>query len=583
MPNARRCLGFLIGLLAPCLSASLAAERPNVLLIMTDDQGWGDLGCHGNEWVETPVIDALAARSVRFDRFFVSPVCAPTRAALLTGRHELRTGVSGVTKRLEVMRADEVTMAEAFRSAGYRTGAFGKWHNGEQYPNDPAGQGFETFLGFLGGQTNDYFDPVLVDVDGQSVPTEGYITDILTDAAIDFLGADADRPFFCYVPFNAIHTPWQVPDRYFEKYAARGLDPATACAYGMVENIDENVGRLLVALEESGRGGQTIVIFLTDNGPNGPRFNGGMRGIKASVHEGGVRVPCFVSWPGQLEPRLVAPIAAHLDLLPTLLELCSIPMPATEPLDGRSLVPLLRGESEGWPDRILFTTMGHPRNGRGSVRTDRYRFVREKGEEMLFDMVADPGQARDLAADRPEVRDRLSTALDAFLAEVRPSVAEVPPIPVGHAEAPRVRLSAPESIPADGLRFANTSGYAEDWLIDWDDPSETIAWDLEVVRAGRFAVDLIYACPEDSIGSRVRLSAGSDRLEFTIDRPFDEGTHPRPERQPAAEPRLARTFTTCEVGVIGLPEGQVRLTLQPLAIPGPIVCELNGIRLRRVR
>ncbi len=557
--------------------------RPNVLLIMTDDQGWGDLARNGNEALETPVIDALASRSVRFDRFYVSPVCAPTRSALLTGRYPMRTGVWGVSWRHEVMRADEVTLAEAFRAAGYATACLGKWHNGVQYPNNPQGQGFGEFFGFLGGQTNDYFDTIL-EHNGREVRTEGYITDVLTDAALRFIDTNSDRPFLCYLPYNVVHTPWMVPDRYFDTDAARGLDPATACAYGMIANLDENIGRLLAKLEERDLSRRTIVVFLTDNGPNGRRYNGGMRGTKASVHEGGVRVPCFISWPGQLPPHDVRQVAAHIDLFPTLVDLCGIPMPRTKPLDGSSLVPLLRGEATEWPDRAIITVQAGRQAGnlKGAVRTNRHRFVREKGDAMLFDMVADPAQKRDVAADHPEVVDHLASILDGFLAEVRPASMGTPPIPVGFEEAPRVVLPTTEAELSGELAYANVSGYSEDWVVGWDAEDETIAWDLDVVRAGRFEVEMLYACPPEAIGSKVRLEVGSSLLDFAIERAFDEGTFERPERQKADEPRLDRVFDARPVGTIALPEGRVRLTLRALAIPGPIVCELDGLRLRRV-
>ncbi|MCA9051143.1 MAG: arylsulfatase, partial [Planctomycetaceae bacterium] len=341
--------------------------QPNVVVILTDDQGWGDVSCHGNPQIQTPHMDALAAEGAWFDRFFVSPVCAPTRASLLSGRFDVRTGVSGVTGRLEVMRSDEVTIAELFRDAGYRTGCFGKWHNGEQFPNNPAGQGFEEFFGFCGGHWNNYFDSTL-EHNGRPVKTTGYITDVLTDAAIRFVTGDPGRPFFCYVPFNAPHTPWQVPDEWFDKCADRTSDRATQCAYAMVENIDHNVGRLLDALGEQRH--NTIVVFLTDNGPNGQRYNGDLRGIKGSVHEGGVRVPLFISWPGKIAPRKIDRIAAHVDLLPTLAELCGVAVESTKPLDGRSLVPLLNGTTTAndWPDRSLFTLYGGTvRQRRGAV------------------------------------------------------------------------------------------------------------------------------------------------------------------------------------------------------------------------
>ena len=317
---------------------------------MTDDQGWGDVRSHGNPLLDTPVMDALARESARFENFYVSPVCAPTRASLLTGRYSLRTGTQWVTYGLETMRPEEVTLAEIFRDAGYATGLFGKWHNGSHYPSDPIGQGFQTFVGFAAGHWNNYIDAPLV-ANGRTIQTEGFITDVLTDSALAFIDRHRAEPFFAYVPYNAPHSPFQVPDRYFDAYTARGLDAKSAAVYGMVENLDDNLGRLLDRLDALGLTDDTIVVFLTDNGPNGERFNGHMRGIKASVHEGGSRVPLFVRWPGHIDPASgVREIAAHIDLLPTLAELAGIALPDGLALDGVSLANALLGRSPG-PDR----------------------------------------------------------------------------------------------------------------------------------------------------------------------------------------------------------------------------------------
>ena len=264
------------------IGKSDAAEKPNIVLIMTDDQGYGDLGFHGNEKIDTPVLDRLAQESVRFDRFFVCPYCTPTRAALMTGRYPLRTGAASVTRGLETVRSEEVTIAEVLRAVGYATGCFGKWHIGEHYPNHPNGQGFEEFFGMPQGHWDNYFDPKL-EHNGRTVQTRGFITDVISDYAVRFIEEQRDRPFLCYVSYNAPHTPHQVPDRYFDKYTARGLDSRTAAIYGMVENIDENVGRLLESLDELRLADRTIVLFLSDNGAEGPegsRYNAGMRGMK---------------------------------------------------------------------------------------------------------------------------------------------------------------------------------------------------------------------------------------------------------------------------------------------------------------
>ncbi len=314
---------------APFARAAESMRRPNILVILTDDQGWGDIHSHGNDTIVTPVLDRLASEGARFDRFYVSPVCAPTRAAFLTGRYYLRTGVDGVTHREEVMRSEERTLAEILKDAGYATGCFGKWHNGAQYPHHPNGQGFDEFFGFCAGHWNNYFDTTL-ERNGRPVETEGYINDVVTDAALDFIDAHADAPFFCYVPYNTPHSPFQVPDRYFDPFKEQGLDDTLACVYGMIKSIDDNVGRLLDRLESHGLADDTIVVFFGDNGPNTERYNGGMLGRKGSVHEGGVRNALFMRWPGHIPAGTeVKPIAAAIDLLPTLAELADVPVRST--------------------------------------------------------------------------------------------------------------------------------------------------------------------------------------------------------------------------------------------------------------
>lgn len=384
---------------------AVAADRPNVVLIMTDDQGFGDIRSHENPNINTPVLDKLAADGARFERFFVSPVCAPTRASLLTGRYHLRTGTHGVTRGEENMRSEEVTVAEAFKAAGYATGCFGKWHNGRHYPMHPNGQGFDAFIGFCAGHWNNYFSTQL-EHNGKPFTSDGYIADVLTNYAMSFIDKHRSEPFFCYVPYNTPHSPWQVPDEYYDRYKGKGLDEKAHCAYAMCENIDHNVGRLLKKLDDLKLADNTIVLFLTDNGPNSNRYNGGMKGRKGSAHEGGVRVPLFVRWPKAIKPgTIIKENAMHIDLFPTLVELCDIPMPKTQPQDGISLKPLLLKDPDYTPvDRSLFTF--RTRGGTvkyGAVRTNRWRAVKYNKWE-LYDMQADPGQEKNIARqDRKSV------------------------------------------------------------------------------------------------------------------------------------------------------------------------------------
>ena len=319
--------------------------RPNVLIIITDDQGHGDFGIHGNPVLKTPNLDRLARSGVQLTNFYVSPVCAPTRSSLLTGRYNYRTGVVDTFQGRAMMRTEEVTLAERLGSAGYRTGIFGKWHLGDNAPMRPIDQGFRESLVLKGGgigQASDppggthYFDPILQH-NGKPETRKGYCSDIFTTAAIEFMTAERDRPFFTYLAFNCPHTPLEVPESDHAKYAdadlsnsrfplveaGRSSSPTshdeTARVYGMIANIDDNLGRLFQRMEQTGLASNTLVIFLTDNGPQQVRYVSGLRGRKGTVYDGGIRVPCFLRWPGVLKPgEQIDRIAAHIDLTPTV-------------------------------------------------------------------------------------------------------------------------------------------------------------------------------------------------------------------------------------------------------------------------
>jgi len=530
------------------------------------------------------VLDRLAADGVRFDRFYVSPVCAPTRASLLVGRYHLRTGVSWVTRGLETMRSAEVTLAEALKQAGYATGCFGKWHNGAHYPYHPKGRGFDEFLGFCAGHWNNYFNTQL-DHNGKPIKTDGYITDVLTEAAIAFIEERRERPFFCYIPYNAPHGPFQVPERYFSKYKKRGFDDKNACVYGMIENIDDNVGRILRKLEELKLTEHTIVIFLTDNGPNGRRYNGGMRGTKGSVHEGGVRVPLFIRWPGHLEAgTTVREIAAHIDLLPTLMELCGVPMPETLPLDGVSLVPLLKGDAAGWTDRMIFTHQsrrGKAELAPGAVRTQRYRLVTYGKRYELYDMIADPGQTKDIAGQRPLVAKKLRTAYEAWFKDVTKSGIERLPIPLGYAQGNPVELPAPECYFQGNIAFKGRAGWANDWITNWRSTDDYVWWEIDVVRPGRYEVTLMYVCPKGDVGSKVRVEVGGKSVEGAIRRAHDPEPIPSPDRVRRGEV-YEKVWAALTLGAVRLNTGRTRLVVRAVTKPGKAVMDLKAIRLMRL-
>jgi len=568
-------------------------NRPNVVLIITDDQGWGDIHSHENDQIDTPVLDRLAADGARFDRFFVSPLCAPTRASLLTGRYYLRTGTHGVTRGYENMRSEEVTIAEALQQAGYVTGCFGKWHNGAHYPYNPNGQGFDEFLGFCGGHWNNYFDTTL-ERNGQPVKTKGYISDVLTDAAIEFIEKNTpdrvgDKPFFCYVPYNAPHGPFQVPDKYFDKYKARGLDDQLACIYAMCENLDDNIGRILKRLDELGASSNTIVLFLTDNGPNSDRYNGGMKGRKGSVHEGGVRVPLFIRWPGHIKPgTIITQIADHTDLFPTLLELCGVPMPKTLPQDGVSLVPLLKGETASWPDRMIFSfraPQGQTHNITGSVRTQRWRAVEAGKSWELYDMQADPGQKDDVSKKYPEVVKKLIAAYEVAVKDVTKAGFEPLSIHIGYPQWPVVVFPGHEAFlqpsAGEGISYKGRAGWANDWITNWTSTEAYPWWPVEVVRPGRFEVTLMYTCPQQNLGAKVRVEIGGASLEGVVSKAHDPDPIPSPDRVPRGEV-YEKIWAPLILGSVELAKGRTRLAVKAVEIPGQQAFDLKAVQLRRI-
>ena len=512
-----RRLGLTLTFALAAISASEAApaRRPNVLLIMTDDQGYGDLGFHGNPQIKTPRLDALARESVRFRTFYVSPVCSPTRSSLMTGRYTYRTGIVDTFRGRSMMHPDEVTIAEMLGSGGYRTGIFGKWHLGDNAPLRPIDQGFHESLVHRGGGIgqpsdppgNSYFDPILMH-NGEETKTQGYCSNVYTDAAIRFIEDNASKPFFAYLAFNAPHTPLQVPEDDLKPYLGltpyRGepgvghplpavVDPdITARIYAMVSNIDSNIGRVLDRLDSLGLARDTIVIFLTDNGPQQPRYKAGLRDRKGSVHEGGIRVPCFVRWPGKLEPgRVVEKIAAHVDLTPTLLAACGVDKPESVAFDGRNILPLLEGKADDRPDRTLYFQWHRgdvPELHRAfAARSDRYKLVQPLGVEpvplpqplhyQLFDMQADPLEQEDIADANPEVVAKMLEGYEAWFRDVAST---------RNFAHPRIHLGSAAEDPTTLTR--------QDWRgpeANWE-PGEMGGWDVEVVQPGKFDLELIF-------------------------------------------------------------------------------------------
>lgn len=559
------------------------ARPPNIVLVIADDQGWGDLSVHGNANLSTPRIDSLARDGARFQHFYVSPVCAPTRAELLTGRYHPRGGVYGTSARAERLDLDESTLAETLRAAGYATGAFGKWHNGSQSPYHPNDRGFDEFYGFLSGHWASYFDPLL-DHNGRRVRGRGYLPDDLTDKALAFLDRQRRRPFFVYLAYNTPHSPMQVPDRFYRRFATAplplrhaGPEPEdlahTRAALAMVENIDWNVGRILDRLDARQLARDTIVVYMSDNGPAGWRWNGGLKGRKGSLDEGGIRVPLLVRWPGRIRAGLTVPhIASAVDLLPTLSDLTGAAHVGGKPLDGRSVAPLLLEASRRWPDRRVFSYWGR----RVSVRTDRFRL---DPDGRLYDLPSDPGQQRDVAAQHPEVTTELMAAARATREEL---VAELGvddrPLPVGHAA--RTELPAGDGVATGGIERSTRHPNAS-YFRNWSSTAGAVTWDVEVLKAGEYDVAIEYTCAPGDVGAEMEVSFKGRRVGAVVTK-----AHAPPpvgaehDRVPRIE-SYTKDFGTLLLGTLLLDGGRGPLTLRAARIPGGHAVEVASLILTR--
>lgn len=556
-------------------------KRPNVILILTDDQGWGDLKTHGNNKLSTPVIDQMASDGAQFDRFYVSPLCAPTRASLLTGRYHLRTSTSWVSKGLENMNSNEVTIAEVFQDQGYKTGCFGKWHNGAHYPQHPNQQGFDEFIGFCAGHWNNYFSTTL-EHNGEPYATTGFISDVLADEALNFIEVNKEEEFFCYVPFNAPHGPFQVPDLYFDKYKDLGFNDKDAAVYGMCENIDDNVGRIISKVEELGIAENTIIIFMTDNGPNGKRYNGGMRGTKGSIHEGGVRVPCIINWKGKIQSKSIPQIAGHIDILPTLVSLCELDPPETLPLDGLDISNLLFTQNEEIPKRLYFTKKSTETIiPDGSARSDQYRFVIEKGDTMLFDMLADHGQKNDISLNEVEITKSLAMAYNDWFIDVTSNFKPDAEIRIGFPDEKSAYLPAHEAGFSGALHFMEGHGWAHDWLVNWENSSDSIYWEVVVDQPTNFTVELLYSCPEENVGSELSIEGGKVANKARITEAHNPEYMPSPDRIPRIEV-YEKEWATLDMGALQIAEGNQIIVLKANHIENNSVGEIKGLMLKKI-
>ena len=543
---------FAVCLIAFAVGASAATPRraqvecsPNVILVMTDDQGYGDLACHGNPILKTPHLDRLHAESIRFTDFHVSPFCTPTRAALMTGNHPGHTGAYRTSSGRTMMHPDEKTVADLFAEAGYATGMVGKWHLGDNAPHRPQDRGFQDVLWYRCGGIgqasdywgNDYFDDTyeratVDNMQGTFEKFEGYCTDVWFREGLRFVESNRDKPFFLYLAPNAPHGPYHVPPEWAKPYQNNQQVP-NANFYGMVANIDHNIGILRRRLDELGLTDNTILIFMTDNGTaagakfrgldSEPEFgfNAGMRGKKSSIYEGGHRVPFFVHWPkgGLNGGRDIDTLAAHIDVLPTLAELCGIPVSGSYQPDGISLKPLLDDSEEAWP-RDHHVVQFHGGAGGNAlpaepvahsvVLTERWRLV-NMAKQTLYDIESDPAQREDVSNVYPEVVKRLRDAYQPFWNKVSPRMTPVP-IDLGNADQNPTELSSQD--------WHMPKGNPPWWFGSIRKlPKVTGPWMVEVKQAGRYTFTLRQwpsVAEKSLVAVRAKVVIAGQEKEMTV-------------------------------------------------------------------
>ena len=570
-------------------------EPPNVVLVITDDQGYGDLSCHGNPVLKTPNLDRLYDESVRLVDYHVAPTCSPTRAALVTGHWTNRTGVWHTSGGRSLLLEGEVTIGRIFHDAGYATGMFGKWHMGDNYPFRPEDRGFSEVMRHGGGgvgQTPDFWDNSYFDGtyfhNSVPEPVTGYCTDVWFDYARRFIKAqkEAGRPFLAYISTNAPHWPMHSPPEFAAPYEER-FGTRVGHFFGMIANIDHNVGRLRAFLAREGLAHNTILIFTSDNGTGAGEkvFNAGMRGRKQSEYDGGHRVPLFVHWPagGLVGGRDVEPITAHIDVLPTLIDLAGIAPPKGVVFDGRSIRPLLESRANpddgSWPDRILVTdskrVVDPIKWRRSAVMTNRWRLV--NGTE-LYDIKQDPAQQNDVAGTQPNVVARLKAFYEAWWAELKPTFQRIPAIYLGHEGENPVRLTSHDWIATKSTPW-NQSLVRQ----ALDDPSATGYWNVNVTAAGGHeirlrrwpeeadtAIDALLPPGTDvpgespfraSPGKAVQAVNASVRIgDVTAEAPVEPGAKQVTLQMtlPAGKSRMRATFTTGDGGTVGAYYAYVR-------------------------
>ena len=555
------CLIAIAASITACSGPS-TGTKPNIVMILADDMGWGDINANGNDLISTPVLNRLMSESLSFDRFYVCPLSAPTRAEMLTGRYFLRTGVSSVTRGFENMRTDEVTIAEVLKDNGYTTGCFGKWHNGRYYPQHPNRQGFDEFVGFPVGHLGYYYDAWFLHNDEEK-QSSGYTSDYFTRQAIEFIERNRENPFLCYVSHNVPHSPFQVPEKYFSKYRQAGLDSTLSCVYGMVENMDGNIGLILQKLEELNIAENTIVIFFSDNGPNTDRYNGGMKGRKGSVDEGGVRVPFYIKWPRNIKPGTIEQLAQDIDIMPTLIGLCGLKYDPGKPFDGIDLSGIVKGKQKTF-DRLIFSRQGNQNleNCNSSVRNNTYRLVLTRKDTLLYNLNDDPEQKNDISSTEKATTLSLLDELVRHNTDLMSNYQPVTTIEAGFPGERSFTLPVQDASLSGSIRYSSihpNQSHTENWVQEGD----SIWWTLNIHSAGIYKAEIQYGCPDDQVGSLFKLRSVTSEFDFIVDEPFDSQILPERDYVKRSE-SVERTWEWMEAGNLMLESGPETITLKLL-------------------
>ena len=535
---------------------------PNILIILTDDQGWGDLSINGNTNLKTPNIDNIALNGASFERFYVSPVCSPTRAELLSGKFFVRSGVNGVTRGYERMNTDVKLISDFFKGKKYKTGAFGKWHNGSQPPYHPNNRGFDEFYGFTSGHWGNYFDPIL-EKNGKIIKTKGYINDVITNEAISFI-QKSNKPFLSFISYNTPHSPMQVPDKYFDgkeillkgRYSKRENIEKTKAAMGMIENIDENIGNVVRSLKEKGIYENTIIIFFSDNGPNGNRWNNDLKDRKGSTNEGGVRVPFLIQWPKNIKKGLkIKQISSVLDVFPTLLELTG--NKSLNDLDGMSLKRFLDSPSLLDDERTIFSYW----NNRISARNNNYILDHENN---LYDLVKDFSQYNPLEKDNnPHYQKLLNDKNEWLTKVVNPNKKKLTrrPFTINYNTAKYTHLPARDAEINGDLKRSSIHANCS-FIENWKNTNDYIFWEINVLEDGINNIELYYTLEKESVGTEIALEFENQIIKKTIDEFHDPSLLGFEEDKIKRIESYTKDFKKIKIGTMSFKKGLSKLKLK---------------------